>query len=74
MESLAAHWLGGLEDDQGRVSVLDEFWLFFHHFTSSSVDFGLDFLEFAGNVSGVAIQDGGVTVLDLSGVVHDDDL
>ena len=31
-------------------------------------------MELAGNVGSVAIQDWGVSVLDLSGVVHDDDL
>lgn len=31
-------------------------------------------MELAGNVSGVAIKDGGISVLDLSWVVHDDNL
>ena len=31
-------------------------------------------MELAGNMGSVAIQDWGVSVLDLSGVVHDDDL
>jgi hypothetical protein len=73
-ESFTAHWLGGFHDNQSRVTILDEFWFFFSGFTSSSVDLGFDFLEFAGNVSGVAIQNWAVTVLDLTGVVHDDDL
>ena len=73
-ESLAAHGLGGLEDDEGRVSVLDELGLLLSSLTGSAVDLGLDFVELAGNVSSVAIEDGGVSVFDLSGVVHNDDL
>ncbi len=34
----------------------------------------MDFFEFDGNVAGVAIQHGAISVLDLSGVVEDDDL
>ena len=34
----------------------------------------MDLSELAGNVGGVAIEDGGVAVFDLSGMVHDDDL
>ena len=34
----------------------------------------MDLGEFAGDVGGVAIEDGSVAVFDLSGVVHDDDL
>ena len=34
----------------------------------------MNFGEFTGDVSGVAIQNGAVTVFNLSGVVHDDDL
>jgi len=33
-----------------------------------------DFLKLDGNVGGVAIKDGGITVGNLTGVVHDDDL
>ena len=73
-EGLNAHGLGGLEDDEGRVSVLDELGLFFSGLSSSSVDLGSDLLELAGDVGSVAIEDGGITVFDLSGVVHDDDL
>ena len=73
-EGLNTHGLGGFKDDQSRVTVLDELGLFFSGLTSSSVNLGLDFSEFAGNVSSVAIEDGGVSVFNLSGVVHDDDL
>lgn len=34
----------------------------------------MDFFELASNMSSVAIQNGSVTSLDLTGVVHDDDL
>jgi len=34
----------------------------------------VDGFELASNMSSVAIQDGGITVLDLTGVVHDDNL
>ena len=73
-EGLNTHGLGGFKDDQSRVTVLDELGLFFSGLTGSSVNLGLDFSEFAGNVSSVAIEDGGVSVFNLSGVVHDDDL
>merc|ERR1719365_110350 len=39
-----------------------------------TIDLLLDLVEFAGNVSGVAIQDGGVSVGDLTGVVEHNDL
>ena len=41
---------------------------------SNSIYLFLDFVKFASNVSGVAIQDGGVAVANLSRVVQDDDL
>lgn len=34
----------------------------------------MDLRELAGDVSGVAVEDGSVTVFNLTGVVHDDDL
>jgi len=42
--------------------------------TTSTVNLLSDFLEFAGNVSGVTIQDGTVAIGDLSRMIHDDDL
>jgi hypothetical protein len=73
-EGLNAHGLGGLKDDEGRVSVLDELGLFFSGLSCSSVDLGLDLVELAGDVGSVAIEDGGISVFNLTGVVHDDDL
>lgn len=73
-ETLAAEGLAGLHNDKGRVSVLDEFGFLLGGFTSSSVNLGLDFVELASNVGSVAVQNWSVSVLDLSWVVHDDDL
>jgi hypothetical protein len=73
-EGLDAEGLGGLHEDEGRVSSLDELGLLFSGLSSSSVDLGLDFSELAGDVRSVAVEDGGVAVFNLSGVVHDDDL
>lgn len=47
---------------------------FFLRLTSSSVDLIVDSFELTSNVSSVAIQNGGVTSLDLTGVIHDDNL
>jgi hypothetical protein len=55
LESFNAHWLSWFKDDQSRISVFDEFGLFLHNFTCSSINFSLNFLEFAGNMSSVAI-------------------
>merc|ERR1719498_632809 len=41
---------------------------------SSYVDLGLDFSELAGNMGSVAIEDGAVTVGDLTGMVKNDNL
>lgn len=46
----------------------------FEFFTSSSINFLGNFFEFNGNVGGVAIQDGGISVLDLTRVVKNDNL
>jgi hypothetical protein len=46
----------------------------FEFFSGSSVDLGVDGFEFAGNMGGVAIEDGGVSGLDLSWMVENDDL
>jgi len=46
----------------------------FEFFSGSSVDLGVDGFEFAGNMGGVAIEDGGISGLDLSWMVENDDL
>ena len=73
-EDFNTHGLGGNHVDHAGLSGLDEFGEFFNDLTGSSIDGAQDFLEFDGDVGGVAIQDGAVSVLDLTGVVHDDDL
>lgn len=73
-EGLDAHGLGGFKDNQSGISSLDGLRFFFSGFSSSSVDLGLDLSELAGNVGSVAVEDGSVSVFDLTGVVHDNDL
>jgi len=46
----------------------------FEFFSGSSVDLGVEGFEFAGNMGGVAIEDGGISGLDLSWMVENDDL
>ena len=74
MEDFAAEGLGGDEGDESGISVLDELGVLFLRFTSSSVDLVVDGFELASNMGSVAIEHGGISVLDLTGVVHDDDL
>jgi hypothetical protein len=74
LEDFAAEGLGGDEGNQGGVTVLDELGVLFLRLTGSSVDSVVDGFELASNMCSVAIEDGGVSVLDLTGVVHDDDL
>jgi hypothetical protein len=74
LEDFDAHSLGGNEGNQSSITILDELGVFFLRFTSSSVDLVVDGFELASNMSSVTIQDWGVTVLDLTGVVHDDNL
>ena len=44
------------------------------YLSGTTIDLLLDLVEFASNVSSVAIQDWRVSVADLSGVVEDNDL
>lgn len=73
-ETFTAKWLGRFHDNKSWVSVFDEFGFLLGRFTSSSVDFSLNFLEFAGNVGSVAVQNWGVSILNLSRVIHNNDL
>ena len=55
LEDLHAHGFGGYQDNHGGVASLNELGFLFKSLSSSSVDFALNLLEFAGNMSGVAI-------------------
>ena len=73
-ERLNAQGLAWNQGDHGSITRLDEFGVLLGGFAGTTIAFLLDFGEFAGNVGGVAIQHGGVTVTDLAGVVQNDDL
>lgn len=74
VEGFDDHWLGGDHLNDTGVSGFDEFWEFFGNLTGSLVHLVLDFSELASDMAGVAIEDWGVTVHDLTWMVHDDDL
>jgi len=69
-----AHWLGWDHFNNSGVTRLDLGWVVFDFFTGSSIDFFDHFIESASDMGGVAIQDWGVTFLDFTWVVQDDDL
>jgi len=74
LEDFDAKSLGGDEGNQSGITVLDELGVFFLRLTSSSVDLVVDSFELTSNMSSVAIQNGSVTSLNLTGVIHDDNL
>ena len=73
-EDLDDHGLLGDKLDHSGITSLNAWWLVFGGLTGTLVDLGADLGELAGNVGGVAIEDGCVAVLDLTGVVENDDL
>lgn len=73
-EDFATHGLGGNHVDHAGVSTLDRLGELTFDLTGSLVNTGDDFLELASNVGGVAVQHRAVSVLDLSGVIHDNHL
>lgn len=73
-EGLNAEGLGGDQSDHGSVTGLDEFGVLFGSFAGTTIAFLLDLGELAGNVCSVAIENGGVSVRDLTRVVQHDDL
>jgi hypothetical protein len=73
-EGFDDHGLLGDEFDHSGISGFDEFGFFLSLLTGTLVDLVSDHGELAGDVRGVAIKNWGVSVLDLTGVVHDDDL
>ncbi len=62
------------QGDHGSITRLDEFGVLLGGLTGTTITLLLDFGEFVGNVGGVTVQNGGVTVTDLAGVVIHDDL
>lgn len=73
-ESLDTHRLGGNHLDNGGITRLDELGGVFDSLTGTSVNLLANLGKLAGNVGGVAIEDGSVTSTDLTGVVENDDL
>ena len=73
-ERLDAERLGGHQGDHGGIVRLDELGVLLSRLARTTIALLLDLGEFAGNVGRVAIQDGGVAVVDLAGVVQHDDL
>jgi len=71
---LDTHGLGGNKLDDGGVTRLQELGGGLHDLTGSSVDLLDELTELAGNVGGVAIENGCVSGTDLTRVVQDDDL
>ena len=71
---LDTHGLGGDKLDDGGVTRLQELGAGLHDLSGSPVDLLDEFTELAGNVGGVAVEDGRVSGTDLTGVVQDDDL
>ena len=67
-------YLGGDHVDDGGITGFDFLGEVLHLLAGTAIDLLDELLEFAGDVSGVAIQDWGVAVSDLTGVVEDDDL
>ena len=73
-EGLDAHRLLRHHADHGCVAVLDALWLLLELLARAAVDLGLDLLELARDVRGMAVEDWAVAVGDLAGVVEHDDL
>jgi hypothetical protein len=73
-ECLDAKGLGGLHEGNASISSLDKLGVLLQNLSGTTVHLLDDIGEFAGNVSSVAIQHWGVSVGDLSRVVHDDNL
>ena len=73
-EALDTHGFSRHHDDDGGISRLESLGVVLKLLPGTTVDLLLELAELAGDVSSVAIQHGGVTLGDLSGVVQDDDL
>ena len=73
-EGLHNHGLLWNQLDDGGVSRLDKLGVVLKLLARTTVDLLDELLELASNVSGVAVQHGGVALVDLAWVVQDDDL
>ncbi|GBE60286.1 elongation factor 1-alpha, putative [Babesia ovata] len=73
-ECLNDHGLARLQDDHSGVTVLDGLGVLLKGLTGTLVHTARDLVEFARDVSSVAVNDRGVTGLDGTRVVQDDDL
>lgn len=73
-EGLHAHGLGGNHLDDSGITRLDELGVGLNALTSTAIDLLEELGKLAGNVGGVAVEDGGVASTDLTRVVENDDL
>ena len=73
-EALHTHGLPWHHDNDGGVSGLEGLGVVLKLLAGTTVDLLLELTELAGNVSCVAIQNGGIALGDLARVVQDDDL
>ena len=71
---LNAHGLGWHELGNAGITRLDELGVRLDRLAGTTVNLLNELGELAGNVGGVAIEDGGVTCTNLTGVVENDDL
>merc|ERR1711992_498973 len=73
-EGFYAHGLAWNQFNNTGISRFDEFWICFSCFSSTSINFLLDFVKFASDVSSVTIQNRRITIANLTGVVKNNDL
>ena len=73
-EDFDDHRLLGDHLNHGGIAGLDAGRVLLSGFTGTLVNLVTDLAELAGDVGGVAIENGGIAVLDLTGVVKNDDL
>jgi len=74
LEGFHAHLLRGDKLDDAGVSALDELGVFFKTLARSAVELLSDLLELAGDVGSMAVKNGRVARMDLTRVIHDDNL
>lgn len=74
LEGLNAQGLGGDHLDDGGIARLDELGELLNGLTGTTIDLLENLRELASNMSGVAIQDGSVSVGDLTRVVQHNNL